>query len=150
MRVVTLIITAQKSLLKPCGSCCNDGRHASVTAKMLVEAGGMGWLWHCPSQSNSLLGKLCWKQFINIASQPTLPVLFVFLCRHSLLLFPCPGSNTHYSLTSFQSLWLTSSMQAPLALRKLAPIPLTGLDKGTGSSSAPFFIWPWADVLPLL
>lgn len=73
---------------------------------------------------------------------PTLPLLFVFLCRHSLLLLPCPGSNMHYSLTSFQSLWLFSTL-ALLALRIRALISLTGLDKRTGSS-APFFIWPWS------
>lgn len=77
---------------------------------------------------------------------PTLPLLFVFLCRHSVLLLPCPGSSTHYSLTSFQSLWLSSTL-ALLALRIRALISLTGLGKRTGSS-APFFIWLWSYVLP--
>lgn len=59
---------------------------------------------------------------------PTLPLLFVFLCRHSVLLLPCPGSSTHYSLTSFQSLWLSSTL-ALLALRIRALISLTALAK---------------------
>lgn len=74
---------------------------------------------------------------------PTLPLLFVFLCRHSVLLLPCPGSNMHYSLTSFQS------YKALLALRIRVLISLTGLEKRTGSS-APFFIWPWFYALPSL
>lgn len=81
------------------------------------------------------------------AELPTLP-LFVFLGRHSVLLLPCPGSNMHYSLTSFQCLWLSSTL-AFLALRIRVLISLTGLDKRTGSS-APFFIWSWSYVLPSL
>lgn len=76
---------------------------------------------------------------------PTLPLLFVFLGRHSVLLLPCPGSSRHYSLTSFQSLCLSSTL-AFLALRIRVLISLTGLDKRT-DSSAPFFIW---SVLPSL
>lgn len=112
---------------------------------MLEEAGGMVWLWHSPTQ---------WQPFRVVCAEassavlPTLPLLFVFLGRHSVLLLPCPGSNRHYSLTSFQPLCLSSTL-AFLALRIRVLISLAGLDKRTGSS-APFFIWSWSYVLPSL
>lgn len=85
---------------------------------------------------------------VSSAVLPTLPLLFVFLCRHLVLLLPFLSSNMHYSLTSFQSLCLSSTL-ALLVGRIRVLIALTGHDNRTGSS-APFFIWPWSYVLPSL
>jgi len=42
MRIIALVITAQKSPFKLCSSCCNDSRCAPATGKMWEEWAGSG------------------------------------------------------------------------------------------------------------